>query len=139
MEPLFGRPARNVLADTRRAMEANRKKASGGLERPDRIEPEASREGAAQASGVRAGEERRDGLELESGRSGFGFRAHVRVEADPADRPSRDERASREDRATVVTLSTFRSQVGERRVSGARGRRGGKVIAFPCRSVTWEW
>jgi hypothetical protein len=42
----------------------------------------------------------------------------------------------------VVTLSTFRKQVGERR-SGARGRQGGVVLAFPCRSVTdrveWAW
>jgi hypothetical protein len=40
MEKLFDRPARQVLADARRAMDANRDEASGGLQRPDRIEPE---------------------------------------------------------------------------------------------------
>jgi hypothetical protein len=125
-------------------MDANRKTSS---ERSKKVSEEfdagASAQENAQTPASRRREDGRDGLEMESGRSGFGFRAHVRVEADPADRPGRDERASEEDRATVVTLSTFRSQVGERRVSGARGRQGGKVIAFPCRPVTdrveWAW
>lgn len=108
------------------------------LDGPNEFGPETSQEGALKSRVSVTGEEDRDRLGKESGRPDYGFRAHSRVEAGPAGRPSRDEQASEEDRATVVTLSTFRKQVGERCVSGARGR-AGIVVPFPVRSVTWEW
>jgi hypothetical protein len=140
MEQLFDGPGRRVLANARRAMEANRNKVSGDLGGPNELEAPTSerrREETSQPAGAdRAGGATRMGKE--SGRPDYGFRAHSRVEVGPAGRPSRDEQASEEDRATVVTLSTFRKQVGERR-SGARGRTGAVVLPFSVRSMTWEW
>ena len=57
VERLFGRPARRVLADCKRAMEANRKTSSDGSENAsDKFEPEAKsrEEEASQTSGIRA-------------------------------------------------------------------------------------
>jgi hypothetical protein len=137
----FGTAALRLLAGLGREAERKAKKAS---ERPqngsEKFDAGASRGEDAQTPASRRREDGRDGLERDaSGVVEFGSRIkelEMRPLATNADSYLNDFTAITEGR--IIDARWIFAQVGERRVSGARGRTG-IVVPFPVRSVAWEW